>query len=102
MQSLKPIELFQKTQKEFAAEHQADVLGSKLRLTLTFALAAMAGKTNVTNENLVGARIFIDTLLNLAEKPEVDRPPMPQKDIRTDAERLADIKAQQKKKSESK
>lgn len=102
MLQLKPIDLYQKTQKDSAPEHQAQVHTSRYQVALTFALAAMAGKPNVTNENLMGARIFIDTLLNLAEKPEVDRVPLPQKDLRTDSERMADIKTQQKKKSEKK
>lgn len=81
MLSLTPAITFLKTQPELAAEHSADVRSSKMPVILSFALAAMAGKSNVTNDNLLGARIFIDTLLNLAEKPEVPKLAAPNKDL---------------------
>ena len=79
--TLTPISVFQSVHKELAVEHQAAVRSNALAIRLSFALAAMAGKTSVTSENLIGARIFIDTFLNLAEKPEQPKPMVPNKDL---------------------
>lgn len=102
MLALMPMTVFQATQKELAAEHQSNVRSTRLPILLTFALAEIAGRPNVSSENLIGARMLINTLLNLAEKPEVPNKTAPNKDIRTDAERAAEIKANQKKKEASK
>jgi hypothetical protein len=81
LMTLTPISVFQAVHKELATEHQASVRSNAILVKLSFALAAMSGKSNVTNENLIGARIFIDTFLNMAEKPEPVKPVLPNKDL---------------------
>jgi len=81
MLALSPITIFQQTQKELAAEHQAAVRTSALAVRLSFALAEMAGRQQVTTENLLGARMFVNIFLNLAEKPEVPKPAAPDKSL---------------------
>lgn len=81
MLALKPIEVFQSTHKDDAAAHAALVRTSALNLALSFALAEMAGRTSITSENLVGARMFAGIFLNLAEKPEPPKPMLPNKDL---------------------
>lgn len=98
--TLTPASVFLATQKELASEHQAAVRSNALAIRLSFALAAMAGKSTVTSENLIGARIFIDTFLNLAEKPDAAKSMAPNKEIRTDAERVIDIREKQRKRDE--
>ena len=81
MLQLTPYQVFQATQKDAAAAHQSIVRTAGFSMILSFALAEMAGRANVTSENLVGARMAFNILLNLAEKPDVAKPPLPNKDL---------------------
>jgi hypothetical protein len=80
MITLSPIQTFQSTHKDDAAAHAALVRTSALNLALSFTLAEMAGRS-VSSEELVGARMFAGIFLNLAEKPEPPKQPLPNKDL---------------------
>jgi hypothetical protein len=78
---LSPMSVFQSTHKDDAAAHAALVRTSALNLALSFSMAEMAGRTSITSENLVGARILANIFLNLAEKPEPPKQMLPNKEL---------------------
>lgn len=81
MLTLLPIETLHKSQPDLVSEHFSNVRSTKLKTLLTFALAEMAGRTGVTSENLVGARMAFNIFLNLAEKPDEPKRTLPNKDL---------------------
>jgi len=80
MLSLSPILNFQQTQKAAAEQLAQTIRTSWMPTALTFALAEMSSR-NATREELIGARIFIGILMNLAEPLSPPTPALPSKEL---------------------
>lgn len=81
MKSLSPKLLFQHSNRELAQEHARNVLSSGTTTILTICIAELSLNPKLTTENLIGARQFIETFLNLSEIPEPPKPAAPDKSL---------------------
>lgn len=78
---LNPAKTFRAVHSEIAVEHAAAVRTNKFHVIHDFALSEMSTGRDITPEELRGAKIYINILLNMAEKPESPKPAAPDKSL---------------------
>jgi hypothetical protein len=82
MNTISPKALFLQAHKDKAEELSKIVLDTTLRHATVFALAEMANERGVTQEQLDGAKRFVDILINLGEPPQ-KQPEFPDRTLKT-------------------
>ena len=81
MLTLSPILNFQNQHKEAAAELSKVIKSGFMATSMSFALAELASRPSITQEQIAGAKLYIEKLMNLAEPLPAPVPAIPSKEL---------------------